>query len=118
MCELDFIKVGAFIGFSVSLIVLCYVMYRSVKGEFKSKNTPKQPEEYNEHNLPKGCELIQVGDKYMFKIKSKFVDMGNSGYFLWSIQEHIAVFAVTKDKQYAIKQGLETFEFFKALGKI
>ncbi len=117
MCEADFIKIAAGIAFTVALILLCYFLYHSVKGEFKSKNTPKQPEEYNEHNLPKGCQLIQVGDKYIFKIKGKFVNMDDVGYHLWS-SGYVQAHGTTTNKQFAIKRGIETFEFFKALGKI
>jgi hypothetical protein len=116
MCELDFIKVGAFIGFAVTLIILCYVMYHYVKGGFKSKDKPPEGG-YNEHNLPKGCTLIQVGGLYMFKIKGKFVNMDDVGYHLWS-SNYVQAHGTTTNKEFAIKRGIETFEFFKALGKI
>jgi hypothetical protein len=117
MCELDFVKVGAFIGFTVTLIALCYVMYHYLQGGFKSKDKPIPKEGYNEHNLPKGCELIQFGDKYMFKIKDKFANMDDYGYFLWS-SNYVQAHGTATDKEFAIKRGIETFEFFKALGKI
>ena len=118
MCELDFVKVGAFIGFTVTLIALCYVMYHYLQGGFKSKDKPIPQEGYNEHNLPKGCTLIDMGDKYMFKIKNKFVNMDHGGYFLWSKPIYTEQHGITTDKKFAIKRGIETFEFFKALGKI
>ncbi len=118
MCEADFIKIAAGIAFTVALILLCYVLYHSVKGEFKSKNTPKQPEEYNEHNLPKGCQLIQMEDKYMFKIKRVFADLTFDGYRVLKEPNEVQIYCMTKDKEYAIKRGIETFMFFKALGKI
>jgi hypothetical protein len=97
----------------------CMVFNAFFKNSFsKGGIVPKQPEEYNEHNLPKGCELIQMGDKYMFKIKNQYASMGDCGYFLWSLPDTISKFGVTKDKEFAIKRGIETFEFFKALGKI
>ena len=95
----------------------------SLLGVFNFFNTKftkdKLPKEgYNEHNLPKGCTLIQLGDKYMFKIKNKYANMDDYGHFLWSFPDYVSRFGVTKDKQFAIKRGIETFEFFKALGKI
>jgi hypothetical protein len=90
---------------------------------FNTKFTKdKQLEEgYNEHNLPEGCKLIRLGDKYMFEInleRGGLVDMEDSGYFIWTSEGSIYKYCLTKDKQFAIKRGIETFEFFKALGKI
>jgi hypothetical protein len=121
MCELDFVKVGAFIGFTVTLIALCYIMYHYLQGGFKSKDKPIPEEGYNEHNLPKGCELIQLGDKYMFKLGSLgCADLTGEDTQLntFVAVENIRNCCLNKDKQFAIKRGIETFEFFKALGKI
>ena len=105
---------GVVVGIGItSLIVLFYLRYCGF-----SKNKPIPKEEYNEHNLPKGCTLIQLGDKYMFKIKNKFVNMDHGGYFLWSRPDCIDPHGITSNKEFAIKRGIETFEFFKALGKI
>jgi hypothetical protein len=87
---------------------------------FNTKFTKDKPpkEGYNEHNLPKGCKLIQLGDKYMFKIGDKSVDMTNWDYHLWKRPDWANQYGITTDKEFAIKRGIETFEFFKALGKI
>jgi hypothetical protein len=117
MIEVNFMEL-VLIVFSIAALALgiSILIVKYLEGDF-SKNKP--PEEgYNEHNLPKGCTLIQLGDKYMFKIKNKYASMDDYGYFLWSLPDHISRFGVTKDKQFAIKRGIETFEFFKALGKI
>jgi hypothetical protein len=97
----------------------CMVFNAFFKNSFsKGGIVPKQPEEDNEHNLPKGCELVQMGDMYAFKIKGKFAGMNHKDYYLWSISTYVQQYCITKDKQFAIKRGIETFEFFKALGKI
>jgi hypothetical protein len=98
---------------------------------FNTKFTKDQPipkEGYNEHNLPKGCELIQVGDKYMFKIGDSIADMTDYSPFLCKHikpnepclrrVEYVQKFCMTSNKKRCIKRGIETFEFFKALGKI
>jgi hypothetical protein len=121
MCELDFVKVGAFIGFTVTLIALCYIMYHYLQGGFKSKDKPIPYGGYNEYNLPKGCKLIQLGDKYMFALGSLgCADLTGEYTQLntWTAVENVRNYCLTKDKEFAIKRGIETFEFFKALGKI
>ena len=86
-----------------------------------TKDKPIPEEGYNEHNLPKGCELIQLGDKYMFKLGSLgCADLTGEDTQLntFVAVENIRNCCLNKDKQFAIKRGIETFEFFKALGKI
>ncbi len=106
---------GAIVGVGITGLTMLYYLSNGFR---KDKTTPEQPDEYNEHNLPKGCELIQMGDKYVFKIKGKFAGMNHEEYYLWSNPSCVQQYCMTKDKQYAIKRGIETFTFFKALGKI
>jgi hypothetical protein len=107
-----FISVVASCSVGISTLVIKYL-----EGDF-SKDKPIPKEGYNEYNLPKGCKLIQLGDKYMFKIKDKFVNMDIGDYHLWSYSGYTQAYGITTDKEFAIKRGIETFEFFKALGKI
>jgi hypothetical protein len=96
-----------------------YLIVKYIEGGFSKDNTvPKQPDEYNERNLPKGCQLIQISDNYIFKVEDKFVGMNHKDYYLWSDSSYFQQYCMTKDKEYAIKRGIETFTFFKALGKI
>ena len=83
-----------------------------------TKDKPIPEGGYNEHNLPKGCELIDMGGLYMFKINGKFADVGEGTYYFWTNKDHVNRYCVTTNKQRCIERGIETFEFFKALGKI
>ena len=120
MIEVNFMEL-VLIVFSIAALALgiSILIVKYLEGGF-SKNKPPQ-EGYNEHNLPKGCTLIQLGDKYMFKLGSLgCADLTgeDSKLDLWSAVDNVRNYCLTKDKEFAIKRGIETFEFFKALGKI
>ena len=117
MIEVNFMELVLIVfGIAALALGISILIVKYLEGGFSKDKPPK--EGYNEHNLPKGCTLIQMGDKYMFKIKGKFVNMDHGGYFLWSKPIYTEQHGITTDKEFAIKRGIETFEFFKALGKI
>lgn len=74
-----------------------------------------KPKEVNE-TLPEGYNLIEIGDKYMVKIKQGgFVCMNKDSHRVWTYSEYIARYCLTSDKHFAIKRAKETYAFYEAI---